>query len=190
VRDRLLTEWVVLALVAEGTTHGFDVAKTLAEDGDLGRIWTVRRPLVYRAVDALLEEQLLADAGTAKGARGPHRRLLRVTPAGRRALTAWLRAPVAHIRDVRTELLLKLALHERAGHDPADLVRRQQATFAPTLEALRRTATRAEGFDGVLARWRLESATAVERFLRSLNEINETDPAPPAARRPPRLRSD
>ena len=52
-RSLNLTEWVVLALVAEGTTHGFDVARVLDDGGDLGRIWTVKRPLVYRALDSL-----------------------------------------------------------------------------------------------------------------------------------------
>jgi DNA-binding PadR family transcriptional regulator len=167
-RSLSVTEWVVLAVVAEGTTHGFDIARDLGEGGDLGRIWTVSRPLVYRAIDALVRDGLLAPVGTEEGERGPQRRLLRVTPVGRRAVVRWLGEPVAHVRDVRTQLLLKLALLHRTGTSPASLVRRQQESLGPTLEGLREQLEEADGFDAVLARWRMESAAAVERFLDSL----------------------
>lgn len=164
MRERSLGEWVVLALVAEGTTHGFDVARTLAPTGSLGRIWTVPRPLVYRAVDSLLADGALAEAGTAEG-RGPRRRLLRATPTGRRQVRAWLGEPARHVRDVRSELLVKLALHHRAGADPTALVARQRALIADAADGLAEAAGDADGFDAVLARWRLESAGAVLRFL-------------------------
>src|SRR3954469_19845307 len=106
-RSLNLTEWVVLAVAAEGTTHGFDIARELDERGDLGRIWTVKRPLVYRAIDSLARAGLVSGAGTEEGGRGPQRRLLQVTPIGRRAVTKWLGEPVVHVREVRTELLLK-----------------------------------------------------------------------------------
>jgi len=44
-----LNEWVCLALLTEKPSHGFALAKQLAPDSDLGRILTVRRPLVYAA---------------------------------------------------------------------------------------------------------------------------------------------
>ena len=49
-RDLSLTEWIVLALVAEGPSHGFAIAKELRADSDLGRVMTVQRALVYRAL--------------------------------------------------------------------------------------------------------------------------------------------
>lgn len=164
MRERSLGEWVVLALVAERTTHGFDVARTLAPTGSLGRIWTVPRPLVYRAVDALLDDGALEEAGTMEG-RGPRRRLLRATPAGRRQVRGWMREPVVHVRDVRSELLVKLALHDRTGADPTALVARQRARIADIADRLSDEPTATDGFDAVLARWRLESAAAVLRFL-------------------------
>jgi hypothetical protein len=47
-------EWAVLGLLAEQPTHGFATAEALAPDGVVGRIWTMRRPLVYRALDVLV----------------------------------------------------------------------------------------------------------------------------------------
>ena len=50
-----LTDWVVLGVLSEEPRHGFAVAKELGRDAELGQLWTVRRPLVYRAIDHLLE---------------------------------------------------------------------------------------------------------------------------------------
>ena len=164
-RQLSLTEWVVLALVAEGTTHGFDIARVLDARGSIGQIWTVRRPLVYRAVDSLERAGLVIGTGEEDGNRGPRRRLVRATPVGRRVIARWLEEPVEHIRDVRTELLLKLALLDRAHRSPTKLLDLQRASFSPTIESIVARRNDAEGFDAVLADWRAESAEAVARFL-------------------------
>jgi PadR family transcriptional regulator AphA len=158
----------VLALVAEGETHGFEVARVLAEDGDLGRVWTVPRPLVYRAVDSLVTDGLLTETGRAPG-QGPRRRLVRATPRGRAAARRWLEQPAQHVRDVRTELLLKLGLLARAGRSPATLLARQRAALSPTIASLRDSAP-GSGFDEVLARWRRASAEAVLAFLEAIDD--------------------
>jgi DNA-binding PadR family transcriptional regulator len=62
-----LTEWAVLALTAEQHTHGFAVSKELAPDGDARRIWTVPRPLVYRALATLERDRLVEPLGAEAG---------------------------------------------------------------------------------------------------------------------------
>ena len=51
-----LAEWLVLCLASERSTHCFAIAGLLAEDGSLGRVWHVRKAVVYRAAQRL--EQL------------------------------------------------------------------------------------------------------------------------------------
>lgn len=160
-----LTDWVVLALIAEGPRHGWALARLLQHDGDVGRVWTVRRPLVYRAVSQLAELGLVREAGDAPSERGPRRVLVRVTPRGRRALDRWLGQPVEHVRDLRTELLLKLLLSRRAGKDPQPLVHAQRDALLPRRVELERQLEAAAGFDAVLLRWRVESIHAALRFL-------------------------
>ena len=46
-------EWAVLALLNERPTHGFALARALAPGGEIGRVWSFRRPLVYRALETL-----------------------------------------------------------------------------------------------------------------------------------------
>jgi DNA-binding PadR family transcriptional regulator len=160
-----LTEHVVLALLAEGTTHGWAVATLLAPQGEVGRVWTVRRALVYRAVSQLLEAGLIRDAGEEPSERGPRRTLLRTTARGTRLTRRWLCAPVQHVRDLRTELLVKLLLAERAGVDTTSLVEEQRALLVPQAEELERRLAAADGFDAVLLGWRVEATAAALRFL-------------------------
>src|ERR1700754_2528423 len=101
-------EWAVLALIAEAPTHGFAVARSLAPEGAVGRVWAMRRPLVYRTIDVLTDRALVRAAGTEASASGPRRTLLEVTAAGTDAVARWLEAPVEHVRDARSELMLKL----------------------------------------------------------------------------------
>jgi DNA-binding PadR family transcriptional regulator len=163
VADLSLTEWAVLAALAEKPAHTFAVARLLAEDGELGRVITVRRPLVYRAAERLAAAGLCRPDHTEPGEGGPERTVYRATPAGRRLLAKWLAEPVARVRDLRLEFLLKVRLTRRAGKSPLPLVRAQRATLAARLEAL----ATGDAEDEV-ALWRQHSARAAQEFLEEL----------------------
>ena len=64
-------EWSVLALLCEANAHGWPLVRTLAPEGEIGSIWTVRRAVVYRTLDVLLERKLIEAAGVEASARGP-----------------------------------------------------------------------------------------------------------------------
>jgi molybdopterin-binding protein len=153
-------ELVCLTLIIQGVGHGWALGTTLAPDGELGRIWTLSRPLTYRAIDGLADKGMAARRGQGAG-QGRERVALVATPAGRRASKRWLDTPVRHVRDVRTELLVKLTLRERAGLDNTDLLAAQQELFEPAIDVL--TSTGAD--DDLVDLWRRESARAVRRFL-------------------------
>lgn len=161
--DLSLTEWVVLALVAESPRHGFAIAKELQSGSDLGRILTVHRPLVYRALDRLRDAGLVQDGSTEPGDAGPNRTLKQSTPAGRKALEAWFVEPVDHVRELRIEFLLKLRLTERLGTDRSPLVQAQRAELAARLDQLS-----AADDDDVVDQWRRHSALAARSFLDDL----------------------
>jgi PadR family transcriptional regulator AphA len=138
----------------------------MAPHGDLGRVWALPAPLVYRALSTLQTKGLASAAGAERSEVGPQRLLVTPTAEGREKLAGWLTAPVEHLRDVRSLLMLKLAFVIRMGGDPEPLLRAQAERFGPLLQQLERRAAEAEqGFDGVLMLWRLESAQAAMRFL-------------------------
>jgi PadR family transcriptional regulator AphA len=168
-RDELTAgEWAVLALLAEGPTHGFAMARSMEPEGEVGRIWAVRRPLVYRAVETLTAMQLARPAGTVPSRSGPQRTVLEATPEGKRALTRWLRQPVKHVRDARSLLMLKLLFLTRREADLEPLLTKQREHFAKLAERLAAAADEAEGFDRALLLWRLESTTAAVRFVEAM----------------------
>lgn len=134
----------------------------------MGKIWTIPRPLVYRAIASLQSKGLVCEIGSVPGERGPERRLVEATPDGRAALRGWLASSVAHVRDARSELLVKLLLHDRAGTDPLGLLKTQLANLDPMVAGLRQKLAGSEGFDATVARWRLNSAEALETFLAGL----------------------
>jgi DNA-binding PadR family transcriptional regulator len=168
-----LPEWIVLALIVDGPKHGFAIATLTGEDGEVGRVWQVPRPIVYRAVARLLELDLVHVEATELGNRGPRRSVLAVDSAGSSAARAWLDLPVAHAREVRSELLVKLALISRRGEDISALIEAQRAIFEPMLTSLQVRQRREVGFEQVLATWRTESLRAVVRFLDELADRGE-----------------
>jgi DNA-binding PadR family transcriptional regulator len=163
-----LSEWIVLSLVSEGLTHGNAVSRQVARSGDLGLIWHVPRGVAYRSLDRLTDLGLIRPAGEERSKRGPVRLLVEATETGRAAALAWLHRPVQHTRDIRSELLVKLALLDRSGSDPHDLLIAQRTLLVPIADALRDRIPIATGFDRTLLLWRYETASATVRFLDAL----------------------
>jgi DNA-binding PadR family transcriptional regulator len=167
-----IADWVVLGLVAEGPTHGWPIVRALRADGAIGRVWTVPRAVVYRSLATLTDRGYIEEIDDGAASGGPKRSIVRATRRGRAALRRWLETPVEHVRDVRTELLIKLALLARANRDPHVLIERQIAHLEPVFGAVSKRPA-GTGFDLVLARWRREQAVAVDRFLRTLLAASE-----------------
>jgi PadR family transcriptional regulator AphA len=171
-------EWASLALLAEQPAHGFAIARALAPDGDVGRVWSCSRPLVYRALERLAELSLVEQRGSEPSGEGPRRTVLGATRAGRRELERWLAEPAAHVRELRSSLMLKLLFLSRRGADASDLLTRQRSVLAALVAGLQEAADGAEGFDRVLYLWRLESARAALRFVDDLLSSGERAASP------------
>jgi DNA-binding PadR family transcriptional regulator len=164
-RSLSLAEWLVLCLVCEEPKHGFAIARILGREGGMGRIWRVPKPVIYRALQRLELLGLVQITEHQTTSQGPVRSLIDATEAGRRAAADWLTRPVEHTRDVRSELLVKLALLERAGTDPQPLLEAQREQLVPVADALHDRMAMASGFDRTLALWRYETVSATVRFL-------------------------
>jgi DNA-binding PadR family transcriptional regulator len=157
-----LGDHAVLALVAEQPRHGWAIVRELGPEGEVGRVWTLSRPLAYRSIDKLADRKLIRATRTEPG-DGPRRTIHTATPAGRREVETWLELPVEHLREVRTELLLKVVIGARQGRDVRPLLRTQRRRLRPIIAALDKAAS-APGAD-LVDIWRHESARSVERFL-------------------------
>ena len=90
------------------------------------------------------------------------------TGVGSAAARHWLHTPVAHVRDIRSHLLLKLALLDRAGGDPSGLLERQKEALEPIAEAIKAEQPGPHGFDATLLAWRRATTAATLSFLEEL----------------------
>jgi DNA-binding PadR family transcriptional regulator len=168
LNDLALLDQVVLALLDEEPRHGFAVAKAFSDDEALVIAITVRRPLVYRSIDALAAAQLITAARVEVGQRGANRTIYRTTARGRQHTREWLDAVVPHPRDARLELLAKFALRARRGMSNRALAATQRQRFEPMSVALREARGDANPTADLVRRWRYESLTAMVGLLREL----------------------
>lgn len=162
---RSLNEWVVLALVDESPRHGFSIAREVKQGGPIGEVWTVPRPLVYRAIDHLAVLSLITPHSAELGERGAVRTLYRATERGHELVVNWLERPITHPRDVRTDLIVKFVLLARREVANAGLAAAQLTQFQAAAAGLEEKATAATGDERVVALWRVESMRAITRYL-------------------------
>lgn len=167
-----LAEWLVLCLVSEESRHGFAIARLLDSGGELGRIWRVPKPVVYRALQRLEQLGLVASAELQPSSTGPARVPVAATEYGGAQAASWLRRPASHNRDVRSELLVKLALLDRSGGESGPLLDAQREQLVPVARALSERLAIASGFDRTLLLWRYETVTATLRFLDAMPDVD------------------
>jgi len=79
-----LAEHAILAVLSERPTHGFAIARLTAPGGELGQIWHIPRPVVYRSLGRLQDAGLITPAAVESG-RGPQRTIYTATAPGRQA---------------------------------------------------------------------------------------------------------
>ncbi|MBU3703531.1 MAG: hypothetical protein FGM42_04060 [Ilumatobacteraceae bacterium] len=151
-----------LVLIARGVGHGYDVARHFAPSGSLGSVLTLSRPVVYRAIKTL-EAKGLVVSSESVGVRGQLKWTLTCTPQGRRSALSWLNSPVEHLREMRTDFLLRYLLMQSGGGDTAEFIRLQRAALEEVTTGLIAGASR-----DAVALWRREQARAALRFLDEL----------------------
>ena len=160
VAEMKLGEWACLGLLYPAPTHGFAIAARLKPGGDVGRVWSLSRALTYRALDQLADRGFVESVGEEPGIAGGNRTILAATRDGRAQLRKWLAAPVEHLRDVRSELLLKLIIADACRIDVARMLERQHAHIERLAAALNSQVT-----TDVVTMWRYESSQAALRFV-------------------------
>ena len=161
-QDAQLARNVVLALVVHTPRHGWAIHEQLSPTGDIGHAWTLSRQLVYRAIDTLVEDGLVKRA-IPKDGGGADKVIISPTATGKRTAMHWLDSPVTHLRDVRTELVLKVMLRDKMGLPLGSFLEAQHGIFDPLIASINKDTS-----DSPVNLWRRESANAVKRYLSRL----------------------
>lgn len=165
--NALSLEHAILGLLNQHPRSGYDL-KTRCFDGPLKPFWGADQAQIYRTLDRLERERLVASRRKRQAGR-PDRKLYEITHSGRESLGAWLatppNAPVA--RDpfllqllfgssCTDEDLLGLFEARREEHQSRlDELRERSAALAADHTLPDRTATLGQtAFDGAIARER------------------------------------
>ncbi len=162
-RRLLLGELACLGILYPTPTHGFAIAARLKTSGDVGRVWSLSRALTYRCLDELTVRGFIQPVGEEPGIAGGNRTILAATRTGRVHLRKWVATPVVHLRDLRSELLLKLIIAETCEIDVTSMLELQRTHIAQVADAITNQIKSEPG--DVVALWRSEFLNASLRFL-------------------------
>jgi PadR family transcriptional regulator AphA len=157
----------MLGLVSLGPRHGYEIAAHFGPEGDLGMVCQLPMSLLYAQLKRL-EGLGYLDGTTEMQTNRPPRRVYRLTPEGEAEFWRWLDQPVARLREVRLDFLLKLFFSSRIpAHDTDDLLRRQLATCRDYLAALeeRQARTPPDTFAHLVNQSRLTAARGTVAWL-------------------------
>lgn len=165
LRSLLPGEYAVLGLLSLRPMHGYEMARFFDRD-DLSEVCPLDQGLLYTYLRNVEERGLVAWEEVRVGLRPPRKRY-QLTGEGTAAVEGWLRTPVARMREVRLDLLLKLYFLDQ--RDPEGL-RRLVASQLEACEAYAaRLAARTETSDGfahLVATSKLSAAEATLGWLR------------------------
>ena len=156
---------IVLAIIGEKPRHGFAVSKELERDPSLSAVIRIRRPLVYRSINCLLDAKLIRETKTEPGDQGSQRVIYATTATGKSTTSTWFNDTVDHPRDARIELLAKFVLRSRRNLKNQQLAKRQKKLFERQATKLQASANSATDDVRLVSIWRIENINAMIRLL-------------------------
>jgi len=161
-----LADFAVLGLLCEQPRHGYDLARRLAPDQDLGLVCPLNAGTVYFVLGRLQARGLIAAHRDDSGY--PPRSVFQPTPPGRRAFEEWLREPVRRIRELKHDFLVKAYFaSRRRGRKAAALLDALVDACERYLETVRaeRAAVGGDGFARLVVESKLIDAESTLAWL-------------------------
>jgi PadR family transcriptional regulator AphA len=105
MKDKPITEYVLLGALMSGPMHGYEILRFL--DADLGWTWRVSTSQLYALLKRLESGGLVTSAMESQETR-PSKRVFSLNTSGKKKFMEWLKQPSSYVRDLRTEFLAKL----------------------------------------------------------------------------------
>ena len=102
-----LGEYAILGVLRERPMHGYEIARRFTADLDLGLVLPLDMSNVYAMLKDLHEQGLIEGRRETVGLRPP-RTVFQLTDEADAQFLHWLAEPVGRLREVRSDLLVKL----------------------------------------------------------------------------------
>jgi PadR family transcriptional regulator, regulatory protein AphA len=159
-------ELSLLGLLGERPMHGYELYLEMRRESGLGLVWKIKQAHLYAVLSRLEGSGLIASELVAS-ARGPERKVFRLTAAGKEAFGRWVRAPSSR-QDFRLDFPAKfLFATRRGGRAASSLVAAQRRLCSSWIDDMRsRGAACAEGgLDALVYRYRVGQLEAAAAWL-------------------------
>jgi PadR family transcriptional regulator AphA len=160
------SEYAVLGLLQDRRTYGYELQRYFAGSTGLARVCPIEPAMVYAILKSLSGLELI-DGGWDNG-QYPPRAVYQATPEGEAAFERWLRHPVARMRDVRSDFLIKLYFALERDHMLArDLAEAQVTACVQYIVAIEDELAEAapDLFDRVVLQSKLTAAKCTKEWL-------------------------
>jgi DNA-binding PadR family transcriptional regulator len=108
------TAYAILGLLRERPMHGYEIAQHFRPEEDLGQVAPADMSTIYTFLKDLQEHGLIRGEQVTVGARPP-RKVFALVDDAETFFLEWLRRPVARMREVRLDFLLKLYFAQQLG---------------------------------------------------------------------------
>jgi DNA-binding PadR family transcriptional regulator len=162
-----LGEYAILGVLRERPMHGYEIARRFAADLDLGLVLPIDMSNVYALLKDLHEQGLIEGQREVVGPRPP-RTVFHLTDEAERLFLLWLEEPVGRMREVRSDLLVKLYFCRAIGSAASvRLLDAQIASSRAYLQRLVRLAGEAapDGFERLVWNSKMGAARATIAWL-------------------------
>ena len=134
MKDKPITEFVLLGALMSGPMHGYEILRFL--DADLGPAWRVSTSQLYALFKRLESSGIVASTMESQDTR-PSKRVFSLNATGKEMFLDWLKQPSPYVRDLRTEFLAKLFFFQKLSLEGSpSLVQGQIKILEPVGERL------------------------------------------------------
>lgn len=172
----LSLEYILLGLLNENPTHGYDLYKKIRNFDEISLIWHIKQSQLYALLDKLENSGLLTSS-IVPGEIHLMRKEYQITPAGRHIFFEWMTTPVSHGRDMRQEFLAKLYFAHISGSETSKRLITEQTNqcmeWLSSLEQHFSKASEKQFFNKIIFQYRISQVKAMLEWLDyCLREMN------------------
>jgi PadR family transcriptional regulator AphA len=134
MKTTISPEPALLGFLRSGPIHGYELYKRVAEA--LGPVWHLGLSQMYAIVNEYTARGWIHTRVEARGLR-PSRKVLELTPAGKKAFESWMAQPARGLREFRVDFFARLYFARTSGRaEMGNLIDEQIAESHRELERL------------------------------------------------------
>lgn len=169
MKANISPEPALLGFMQDGPLHGYDLHKQVTQQ--LGPVWRLGMSQMYAILKEYETRGWIKTVAVAQNGR-PARKMLKLTPAGRRAFDAWLAQSAHGLREFRVDFFARLYFARAAGRPALRQFLQQQIQATTTERDTLKNAENTSEFGGVVRNFRLTQLETILAWLESYRAEN------------------